>query len=98
MGRMLALAIVMVLGGLAAAEAQPASGSKAGGSNSFGGMGSSTPGGDTSPSVGTRATPGAELQQATPGGAIPMGAATQGASQLPDDPSNFDAGRGSKSR
>jgi hypothetical protein len=96
MGRALALAVIMVLGSLVAAGAQLANGSQ-----SFGGMGSSTPGGDTRP-VGTYATPGAERRQSTaPGGAIPMGAATQDTSKLPDDPSNFDpsnAGQGSKSR
>jgi hypothetical protein len=97
MGPRLALAIVVLLGSLSAAEAQQANGST-NGSQSFGGMGSSTPGGESRQSVGTYATPGAERQSTLPGGGISMGAGTQDSSKLTDDPSNFDSSRGSKSR
>ena len=93
MGKTLALAIGLVLGCLAGAEAQQASGS-----TSKSGLGAGTPGGTFS--TPERTTPGGEDKQTVPGGGIPMGAATQGASDLPGDPSNtnFDNAGSSKRR
>ena len=91
MGRWLALAIGLMVAGLAAAEAQQASGPRP---NS--GLGTGTPGGSFAKPGAT--TPGAEDRQTVPGGGIPMGAATQDASELPKDPSNLDNTGSSKRR
>jgi hypothetical protein len=91
MGKRLALAIGLVLAGLVAAQAQQASGSKPGN-----GLGTGTPGGSFGKAGAT--TPGAEDKQAVPGGAIPMGAATQDGSELPKDSASFDNAGSSKKR
>ena len=89
MGKRIILAIILGLGGVAAAQAQQSTGAKP-----YSGLGAGTPG-----AVGTTSkTPGADVPQTIPGGGIPMGAATQDTSKLPDDPNNFEGDRGSKSR
>ena len=93
MGQRLALAIGLMLASLVAAQAQQASGSKPSVSS---GLGAGTPGGTFSKPGAT--TPGAEDKEAIPGGGIPMGAATQDASELPKDPADFGNARSSKRR
>jgi hypothetical protein len=92
MDKGLVLAIILGLGAVATAQAQQTTGP-----TPYGGLGTGTPG-----AVGTTGTasktPGAEPVQTIPGGGIPMGASTQDTSKLPDDPNNFEGGRGSKGR
>jgi hypothetical protein len=97
MGKSVTLAIALCLGMCAAAHAQQTGGPQAGGSMLGGGLGSGTPGGSDYGRA-SKAAPGAQQLSTIPGGGIPMGAATQGASDLPSDPSNLDDGRGSKQR
>ena len=97
MGKRIALVIALCLGLCAAAQAQQAGGSRAGGSIPAGTLGSGTAGGSDYSGT-SKAAPGAQQLPTVPGGGIPMGAATQGASDLPSDPGNFDDGRGSKQR
>ena len=92
MGKKLVLVIILGLGAVTVAQAQPTTKP-----TPYSGLGTGTPG-----AVGTAGTtsktPGAEPPQTVPGGGIPMGASTQDTSKLPDDPSNFEGGRRSKSR
>ena len=97
MGKKLALVIALCLAICAAAEAQPTRGPQAAGSKPGGGLGSGTAGGSDYSGT-NKAAPGAQQLPAIPGGGIPMGAATQGATDLPTDPSNFENGTGSKQR
>jgi hypothetical protein len=67
-------------------------------------LGSGIPGGSDYSGT-SKAAPGGQQLPTIPGGGIPMGASTQGASDLPADPtnfpadsSNFDNGRNSKQR
>jgi hypothetical protein len=92
MAKKLVLVIILGLATVAVAQAQQTTKS-----TPYSGLGTGTPG-----AVGTAGsnstTPGAEPAQTVPGGSIPMGASTQDTSKLPDDPNNFEGGRGSKSR
>jgi hypothetical protein len=92
MGKRAILAIILGLVGVAAAQAQQTTGP-----TSYNGLGAGTPGAAGTAGTASK-TPGAEPAQTIPGGGIPMGASTQDTSKLPDDPSNFEGGRGSKSR
>ena len=78
----LALAIVLALGSAAVAQA-PQTGST--GST----LGKGTPGVAVGTTGTTYSTPGAEPASKAPGGSIPMGAATQDESNLPNNPANF---------
>jgi hypothetical protein len=97
MGNMVTLVIALCLGVCAGAQAQQTGGSRAGGSIPGGTLGSGTAGGSDYSGT-SKAAPGAQQLPTIPGGGIPMGAATQGASDLPSDPSNLDDGRGSRQR
>ena len=89
MGKKLVLVIILGLGAVAVAHAQQTTKS-----TPYSGLGTGTPG-----AAGTNSTtPGAAPAQTIPGGGIPMGAATQDTSKLPDDPNNLEGGRGSQSR
>jgi hypothetical protein len=92
MGKKLVLVIILGLGAAAAAHAQQTTKPAP-----YSGLGTGTAGAGGTAGT-TSKTPGAEPLQTVPGGAIPMGASTQDASKLPDDPTNFDAGRRSKGR
>jgi len=96
MGKRVALVIALCLGACTAAQAQLTGGS-AGGSMPSGSLGSGTAGGSDYSGT-SKVAPGAQQRPSLPGGGIPMGAATQGASDLPGDPSNFDSGRPSNQR
>jgi hypothetical protein len=89
----LALAIVLMIASAAASWAQQSSGL-----SSKRGLGSGTPGVASGTTGTTYASPGAEQQPGIPGGGIPMGAATQDTSNLPDSPRNFNNGGGSSGR
>ena len=91
MGKGLALAIGLILGSLATVQAQQASGS-----NSSSRLGTGAPGGTFGKPGAT--TPGAEDKQTVPGGGIPMGAASQDASELPKGSGDFGNSGSSKSR
>jgi hypothetical protein len=97
MGKRVALVIVLCLGICATAQAQQTGGSRAGGSVPGGGLGSGTAGGSDYSST-SKVAPGAQQLPSVPGGGIPMGAATQGATDLPGDSSNLENGTGSKQR
>lgn len=97
MGKSVTLVIALCLGVCAAAQAQQTSGSQAGGPMLGGSLGSGTPGGLDYGRT-SKAASGAQQLSTIPGGGIPMGAATQGASDLPSNPSNLDDIRGSKQR
>ena len=83
----LALAIVLALGSVAGVQAQQSgsTGSTLGGST----LGKGTPGVAVGTTGTTYGTPGAEQATKTPGGSIPMGAATQDTTNLPNDPPNL---------
>ena len=82
----LALAIVLMLAGVAAAQAQqPGSIGSTGGNT----LGSGTPGVAVGTTGTTFGTPGAEPASKTPGGTIPMGAGTQAPDNLPNNPPNL---------
>ena len=93
MRKELALAIVLMIASPAASWAQQASGP-----SPTRGLGSGTPGVAPGTTGTTYASPGAERQPSIPGGSIPMGAATQDTSNLPDSPSDFNNGSGSNGR
>jgi hypothetical protein len=97
MGKRLTLVIALCLGVCAAAHAQPSGGSRTGGAMPGGGLGSGTAGGSDYSGT-SKAAPGAQQLPAVPGGGIPMGAGTQGASDLPSNPNNFDSGLSPKQR
>jgi hypothetical protein len=78
----LALAFVLALGSVAAAQAQ-----QTGSTGST--LGKGTPGVAVGTTGTTYGTPGAEQTSKTPGGSMPMGAGTQDTSNLPNNPSNF---------
>ncbi len=78
----LALAVVLALGGVAAARAQ-----QTGTTGSP--LGKGTPGVAVGTTGTTYGTPGAEQASKTPGGSIPMGAATQDTDNLPNNPPNL---------
>jgi hypothetical protein len=84
----LVLAIVLVLGSLAAQAQQAGStgGGTPGGSTT---LGSGTPGVAGGTTGTTFGTPGAEEATKTPGGTIPMGAGTQDTTNLPNNPPNL---------
>jgi hypothetical protein len=92
MGRKLMLVIILGLGAAVAAHAQQTTKPAP-----YSGLGTGTPGavGTAGP---TSKIPGADAPQTIPGGGIPMGAATQGTSKLPDDPNNFEGGGRSQDR
>jgi hypothetical protein len=79
---LLALAFVLALGNVAASQAQ-----QTGSTGST--LGKGTPGVAVGTTGTTYSTPGAQQMPQTPGGSIPMGAATQGTSNLPNDPPNL---------
>jgi len=90
MSHRLALAIVLMLGGVAAAQAQ-----QTGSIGSIRGstQGSGTPGVAVGTTGTTFGTPGAEQASKTPGGTIPMGAGTQDTDNLPNNPPNLNNSR-----
>lgn len=96
MGKSVTLVIALCLGFCAAAQAQSTGGSQPGAA-ARGTLGSGTAGGSDYSGT-SKGAPGAQQLSTIPGGGIPMGAATQGASDLPSDPGNLDDSRGSKQR
>ncbi len=82
----LALAIVLMLGGVAAAQAQQ-TGSIGGARGST--LRSGTPGVAVGTTGTTFGTPGAEQASKTPGGTIPMRAGAQDTDNLPNNPPNL---------
>ena len=96
MGKALAFAMGVMLGGLMLGGPAMAQAPQSSGPGTYRGLGSGTPGGTfTTPE---KVTPGAEDKQTVPGGGIPMGASTQGASDLPDGRGSGDNTGSSKSR
>ena len=95
MRKELILAIGVGLGAVAVTHAQAQQPS---GSATNRGLGSGTPGVAVGTTGTTYAPPGADQKLPIPGGGIPMGAATQDTSNLPDDPRNFNNGGSSNSR
>ena len=88
----LVLVIILGLGAVAVAQAQQTTTPAP-----YSGLGAGMPGAVGTAGANSKA-PGAAPAQTIPGGGIPMGAATQDTSKLPDDPTNFDVDGRSKSR